>query len=282
MSNIIESLKQSAREFARNNEETGDKPQVVKTNHELTQEQLGDIYFANAEKLKKSDQPLVIKVIERQHGSGIAPWFVSSIALLVMAFALFSTKRIFVDVKVMDDKSLVTSDWQPEGRANASSPDLFGSSVWRASASPDWERLPVEDFVFEGAAKLNSSKNGNQMTLANSSVAPFAKASVQFTQPVDMSSSKLVFYARGQRGGENIVIAVKDRDNHLAFNKGKYYPFPEGMTGEWQRAEVALDGAPTDFNPRYVTNLRFEFGTKDANNRPGDLVMIKDLRMVRG
>lgn len=280
MSNIIESLKQSAKEFARNNEEAGDKPQVIKTNHELTQEQLGDIYFANADRLKKSDQPLVIKVIERPHGSGIAPWFVTSIALLLMAFALFTTKRIFVDVKVIDDKSLVTSDWQPETRNAASDP--FGSSVWRASAAPDWERLPVEDFVFEGAAKLNSSKNGSQMQLANSSVAPYAKANVQFNQPVDMSGSKIVFYARGQRGGENLVVAVKDKDNHLAFNKGKFYPFPEGVTNEWQRAEVVLEGAQTDFNPRYVTHLRFEFGTKDANNRPGDVVLVKDLRLVRG
>lgn len=267
MSKIIDSLKESVKELSRSQTETA--PQQVRTSQELTQEQLGEIYFSNTDKSRRQDQPLVIKVIEKERVVSIVPWLVSSVALLMMAFALFSTKRIFVDVRVMDDKNLAASDWQAAPAKPAVSPV-------REEGTP----LMVENFVFEGAAKIKSSKVGRELTLANSSVAPFAKASLFLEEPVDFSKFKIVFYARGERGGENLAVALKDVDNHLAFDKGKWFPFPSKLSTSWQRAEIKLSGVPEGFDKQRVTSLRFEFGSKDADNRPEDSLLVRDIQVV--
>lgn len=257
MSKIIESLKAGVRE------------QSGRSAQELTQEQLAEIYFSGADKTRRSDQPLVIKVIEKERVSPVMPWFIASIALLVTAFALFSTKRIFIDVRVMDDANLATSDWSgPSKSAKDAAP--------RSEGQP----LSIENVVFEGAAKVRSGQSGRELSLVNSSVAPFAKASLFLNAPLDLSRSKIVFYAKGERGGENLAVAIKDADNRLGFDKGKYFPFPAKLSTEWQRAEITLTETPAGFDPQRVMSLRFEFGTKDADNRSGDIIKVRDIEAV--
>ncbi|MBI3316247.1 MAG: hypothetical protein HYZ87_04665, partial [Candidatus Omnitrophica bacterium] len=141
-------------------------------------------------------------------------------------------------------------------------------------------RIVIQNFIFEGAAKLKSSKDNTILTLVNSSIASFARASVTFDPPKNLSESKLVFYAKGGKGGERLAFALKDRNNVMAFDKGKAYPFPDGLTTRWQKAEVALTETSKQFEDRKVSALRFDFGTKDTENKPGDTIFIKDLQIV--
>ena len=267
MSKILESLKAGAAALTQHR--SADAPESAKSEHQMTQEQLADIYFSSSEKARRSDQPLVIKVIERPRGSGIAPWLITSIAFLITALSLFTTKRVFIDVKVIDDKSLVASDWQ----------DASGGKGLPAENGAV-SGLPLQDFLFEGAAKINSAKSDLQLTLVNSSVAPFARATLSAAVPLDLSASKIIFYAKGVRGGENLAFALKDRGNNLAFAKGKFFPFPEKLGHDWQRAEIRLSETPGGFDPKNVTTLRFEFGSRDIENKPGDTILIKDLQLA--
>ncbi|MGH7197462.1 MAG: hypothetical protein ACREH5_01815, partial [Candidatus Omnitrophota bacterium] len=140
--------------------------------------------------------------------------------------------------------------------------------------------IPLEQVVFEGAARLKSSSDGKTLTLVNSSVSNFARANLHFDAPLNLSASKIVFEARGAKGGENLAFALKDRGNVLAFEKGVFFPFPYGLTAEWQRAEVPLENAAKGFDARHVSAIRIEFGSKDAENKPGDTIFIRDFRLV--
>lgn len=265
MSKIIESLKASV----------GERP----SSHEMTQQQLADIYFSSADKPRQhSDQPLVIRVVERRGAAGLLPWGIAALAFLLMAMALFSTKRVFIDVRVMDDKMLRLSEWQGPAAGDAGSPAARREGPTEAPAG---ERMPMDDFVFEGAARIRSSQNRSEMILVNSSIAPFARASLNFRKPVDLSAARIVFYARGARGGETLAFSVTDRGNRLAFEKGKMRPFGGPLTTEWQRAEVPLqEGLAEGFDARSVTSLRFDFGSKDLSNRADDTILIRDLRIM--
>ena len=95
-----------------------------------------------------------------------------------------------------------------------------------------------------------------------------------------MTGSKIVFYAKGNHGGENLAVAVKDRGNIKAFTKDKAFPFPNALTTEWQRAEIPLEGTVQAFDPKNVVNLRFEFGSKDTANKAGDTIFVKDLQVL--
>ncbi len=268
MSKILEALKVHEAPAAITKE-----VRIEKSAHELTQEQLADIYFSATGKPKTAELPVIIKIIERPRLATYIPWILACLAFAATLFSLFSTKRVLVDIKVLDEKSAFlhaldrrSLDGEPTADDKTAAANGFS----------------VADFVFEGAAYLNSSKDKNGMlTLINSSVAPFARASLRLDPPLDLSHAKIVFYAKGGRGGENIAFALKDEENVQGFYKGKLLPYPDRLTSGWQRAEISVSQETAkDFDSRRVTSLRFEFGAKDTGNKPGDLILIKDLQWV--
>lgn len=142
------------------------------------------------------------------------------------------------------------------------------------------EVLPLEDFIFEGAAILQSSRDPRRLTLVNSSVAPFARAVFHPEKPLDLSRAKLVFDARGAKGGEHLAVAMKDRGNIQAFKRGALQPYPEGLTTEWKQVEILLLDLNDNFDTKNVSSVRFEFGGKETANRSGDTIYVRNLRKV--
>jgi hypothetical protein len=277
MSKIIEALKVRSSKPEEGVPMRGPKEVTIEhSSHEMTQEQLADIYFAATGKPKTQEPPVIIRLIERPRLATWIPWLIASLAFLITSLSLFSTKRIFIDVKFIDEESPVFRSSEPirEDPPSLSRPE--GAAVEEASPR---HKVPVQNFLFEGAAYLNSSKDkSGGLTLINSSVAPFARATLHLDPPVDLSRSKLVFYAKGWRGGENVAFAIKDKDNVQGFYKGKIYPFPDKLTTSWQKAEIDMHHDTTkDFDRSSVTNLRFEFGAKDTGNKPNDTIFIKDM-----
>src|SRR3989338_4066348 len=106
MSKIIEALKvRSAGREEGLSADAAREVTVEKTSHELTQEQLADIYFSATGRPRTAEPPVIIKIIERSRLASWIPWMIASFAFLITAASLFSTKRIFVDIKVLDEKS---------------------------------------------------------------------------------------------------------------------------------------------------------------------------------
>ncbi len=283
MSKIIEALKTrssaSASEFPA---ETKPKEVVVeRTDHDLTQQQLADIYFSAVGKPKTSEVPVIIRVIEKSRTASLIPWVITFTAFLITALSLFSTKRIFVDIKLIDEKSPYLRAIEHDGEEYAQD---MGAKNLSSSATPLLSnKFSVQDITFEGAAYLNSSKDrSGGLTLINSSVAPFARAVLTLDPPMDLSHSHIIFYTKGGRGGENVAFVLKDKENVQGFYKGKIFPFPDKLTSSWQKAEIQVDlDTAKDFDTKNVTSLRFEFGSKDTGNKSGDTVMIKDLQWVK-
>ena len=253
---------------------------VEKTGNNLTQEQLADIYFSTTGKPKSAEPPVIIRVVESPKLASYIPWFIASLAFLVTILALFSTKRIMVDVKVYDEKNI---RWQDSSKKmNEESADTPTSATASSAQSISANKFSTQDFAFEGAAYLNSSKGKDGvLTLINGSVAPFARANITFDPPLDLSKARLIFYAKGGRGGETVALALKDTENVQGFYKGKLFPFPDRLSTSWQKADISIrEETAQDFNASSITSLRFEFGSKDTGNKPGDTVLIKDLQWV--
>ena len=276
MSNLIETLKSAVRPQAQ-------EPVKKRSDYELTQEELANIYFSSSQKPRNPELPMIIKVVEKQGIASVVPWIITSVAFLITAFSLFSTKRVFVDIKVIDEKNpyfngsqFVPQAWPPTQSVPAESPakeekEIFGHP----------EKILLERVSFDGASKLNSTYDRATMTLVNSSVSPFARATVQFDGPMNLKGGKIIFYAKGAKGGENLGVALKDRGNVLAFDKGKVNPFPRKLMTEWQRAEILIKDTLPAFDATQTTALRFEFGSNNQN-KPGDTIFIKEIQIVPG
>lgn len=270
MSHLIESLKSAVQRQTQ-------EPAPKKSDYDLTQEELANIYFASGQKPRNPELPMVIKVIERQGAASVIPWVIASLAFLITALSLFTTKRVFVDIKVIDEKHPFFTGapfLQPVAMPDASKQterEYYGEA----------EKVFLDDVTFDGASKLNSTFDRSSMTLVNSSVSPFARATVRFDTPKNLKGGKIVFYAKGSRGGENLGVAIKDKGNVLAFEKGKVYPFPKKLTNDWQKAEVPLRVTLQAFDPSQAASVRFEVGA-NIDNRPGDTVFIKDVQIIPG
>lgn len=281
MSKIIEALKVRSSQMPKelSSEDQPKEVRVERSSHELTQEQLADIYFSATGKPRTSEPPVIIRVVERARLATFIPWLIACAAFVATLFSLFSTQKILVDVKILDEKTAAYYGLDrraPEGETGPSSPEASGKP------GDSSHRFATQDFLFEGAAYLNSSKDKNgTLSLINSSVAPFARATLQLDPPMDLSRTKIVFYVKGGRGGENVAFAMKDKENIQGFYKGKIYPFPDRLSSSWQKAEIGMkDETAKDFDSRNVTSIRFEFGSKDTGNKPGDLILVKDLQWV--
>lgn len=278
MSEIIEALKASGKDFE-------DRIQKKKSSYELTQEQLADIYFSSGERSKKHlDAPLVIRVVEKPALASVVPWIITSVAFLITAMSLFSTKRVFIDVKIIDEKSPYMRQFRDE-EAALSGVD-YGGGTQQAERTRDFSRestpgtpISSDGALFEGGAASRSESSRDGLKLVAGSGAPFSRGQIQLDSPIDITGSKLVFYARGAKGGERLGVALKDRENVNAFPKGTHEPFPTGLTSEWQRVEIPVSATVKEFDERHVSALRFEFGTT-MQNHAGDTVWIRDLEVV--
>lgn len=278
MSEIIEALKASGKDFE-------DRIQKKKSSYELTQEQLADIYFSSGERTKKQlDAPLVIRVVEKPALASAVPWIITSVAFLITALSLFSTKRVFIDVKIIDEKSPYLRHFRDEDAALSGADYGVPAPAERArdfSALESGRGAPIssDGALFEGGATSRSESDREGLKLVAGTGAPFSRAQLQIDTPIDITGSKLVFYARGAKGGERLGVALKDRENVNAFPKGTHEPFPAGLSSEWQRIEIPVSATVKEFDERHVSGLRFEFGTT-MQNHAGDTVWIRDLEVV--
>ncbi len=278
MTNLIETFKSGIKS------QSADDSPKKKTGYEFTQEELANIYFAAGEKPRTSGElPVVIKVVEKPGLAPVIPWIITSVAFLITAFSLFSTKRVFVDIKVIDEKNPYYngSQWAPPPPWAAHEEAREAPKKEDKASFGEAEKIILDDVIFDGASKLNSTFDRSSMTLVNSSVSLFARATVHFESPANLKNGKIIFYAKGSKGGENLGLALKDKSNVLAFEQGKVNPFPRRLTTEWQKGEVLVKDTLQAFDPANVTALRFEFGS-NTQNKPGDTLFIKDIQIVPG
>ncbi len=273
VSKILETLRASEKDIS-----------SEKSTYEMTQEQLASIYFPSANKEKGAKPelpaPIIIRVVEKQKLSSLIPWVIASVAFLITALSLFSTKRVFIDVKMIDEKNPYLATFE-EARFTQNLPAPRAVERELSGDETVMEKISHESFIFEGAAKLKSSKDKQTLTLVNSSVAPFARASFYFDVPADLTNAKIVFYVKGAVGGERLAVAVKDEENILAFRKGKIFPIKDPLTVQWQRAEISFNDAAPNFDKHKVKSLRLDFGSKDTENKSGDTIFVKELQIVR-
>lgn len=278
MNKILEEVQRSLPDDVKSKRLVGVEKKAAdprKASYDLTLEQLAGVYLAGSDRSKKPDaSPVVIQLVDQRRGvNALIPWIIASVAFLITALSLFSTKRIFIDVQVVDDATL--SRQRTEARRAPAPPLPAGPRTAATVLSP-------LDFVFDGGGRLNSSKTSAELTLVNSSLAPYARAHHYFRVPADLTGQRLVFEARGSQGGEGVAFSLKDRNNVNAFAKTKYHPFPDGLTTDWQTAEIPLTDLAPEFDPRGVSALRVDFGAKETGNQPGDTVFLRNIRFVRG
>lgn len=247
----------------------------VAARHQI-HEQLADVYFQNPKQLMETPQaafqaPTVVRVVDRSR-SYFLPWLVTLLALTLSTFALFSTKRVAIDIRIMDAKSAVPpAESQLPTAASAASPAV--------PHMPEVVPMSPSDFIFSGAALLRSSREKQQLVLTNSSVSGLAYAHAVFNPPLPALGKRLYLEARGLKGGEKFEIVFKDANGNTSLNWKPITPFVDGVSTEWQ--PVTVDFEPSRFfNPNAIEQMRIEFGTQRTGNIADATLLIRNIQWI--
>lgn len=282
MSKIIEAL-QKPKPFAKKSATM--VPEDKARSRFKTQSQLADVYFSGPKTGEQAalPEPTIIRVVEKPAVSA-GPWVISVLALLLACFTLFSSKKIAVQITVADQNA-------PEA-AGAHVPDMArimpdAPHDAEAMIRPVIGRsdLPVQiplrgsDFVFSGAAVLNSNATNGEMTLANSSLSGLANALVHFDPPFQAAQYYLQMEARGAKGKEKLEFLFKDMNGNNNLNVKKILIPEEGLTTQWQPIVVELIGTP-HFDANAIEQMRIEFGTQRTANSADATIFVRNLKWV--
>lgn len=251
-------------------------PAAERTPRQQIHEQLADVYFQgprpSIEEAGRSFQPpTVVRVVDRSR-SYFLPWLITLLALVLSTAALFSTKRVAIDIRVMD----AASDVAPS--PHATEPAAGPAKNPRVEA-PEVITLSPTDFIFSGAALLRSSRERQQLVLTNSSVSGLAYAHISFNPALPALGKRLYFEVRGLKGGEKFEIVLKDSNGNTSLNWKPIVPFEDGVTTEWQ--PVVVDLEPTRFfNPNALQQLRIEFGSQRTGNAADATLLVRNLQWI--
>ncbi len=259
-----------------------------------TQEQLADIYFSSKkpsqtlkpetikDPLKELPAPTVIRIAEAKT-TFIWPWIITTFALLICSIALFSTKKISIQVQVTDETEVSAQNQasaavtpavvEDLGIINPLESDLINSAI------PEIQFISPLDFNFAGAAVLSSSKDRKQIVLANSSLSNLAYAVIHYSPPFNATKQRLYFEVRGALGGEQLELIFKDINGNTSLNWKTLVPMPQGLDSTWQ--SVSIDLASTEyFSAKQITQMRFEFGSQRTNNASNAVAMFRNFQWI--
>lgn len=259
-----------------------------------TQEQLADIYFGAKtppkaidadplkEALKELPAPTVVRIAESKT-TFIWPWIITTFALLICSVALFSTKKISIQVQVSDESVVGSANQTTEAPISIITEELriinpLDSDLIN-SAIPEIEFISPLDFNFAGGAVLNSSKDREQMVLANSSLSNLAYAVVHYSPPINTIKQRLYFEVRGAIGGEQLELIFKDINGNTSLNWKTLVPLPQGLDSSWQSVSVGLESTEY-FSANQITQMRFEFGTQRTNNNTSAVAMFRNFQWI--
>lgn len=235
-----------------------------RTPYEMTQEELGDVYFARSAAAKQLPPPTLIRVVEGRR-TYFLPWAITTLALAFATAALFTSKRLSVEIRVVDDAASLESAATAPAKPNASR--ATGAAI----------PVPVSDFALSAGAGPPARASRGELVISNRAPAGPVYAAAVFRPPFDASRRVLEFEAMGEAGHETVEVILKDARSQTNLNVAPIRPFPRGLATRWQKARVTVERGEF-FDAARIVQLRFEAGADRTGNPVGSTVHIRNVR----
>ena len=128
----------------------------------------------------------------------------------------------------------------------------------------------VKNIEFSGSA---IEKNMVKHLAVTSGKEPrWASVYFGFQSPLNLTRHNLVFKAKGYAGGEELIVIFRDGMYRLR----QIEVAQEGLSTEWREFSIDLDDISGIHNEQ-IKDIRFEFGEPSTSNRPGTVILLKDI-----
>ena len=131
----------------------------------------------------------------------------------------------------------------------------------------------VKNVEFSGSA---IEKNMDEYLEVTSGEGPrWASVYFGFQAPLNLARNNLVFKAKSDAGGEELIIMFRDARYKLR----QIEIAEEGLSTEWQEFSIDVDSIGGILTEE-VIDIRFEFGAPWTNNKPGTAIFLKDVYFI--
>lgn len=144
------------------------------------------------------------------------------------------------------------------------------------SQGGELNRNLVKDIMFYENADSESSWGKDIILLSNEKGSRKASLGINFNQPMDMKENQLTFFAKGDRGGEEFRISLKDSGSNLCYSK------INELSNSWQQFIVNPNSARNLINVEGVAHLDFEVNPLAKQDSKRSRVYFRGVCLTKG
>lgn len=200
------------------------------------------------------------------------PWIITSVALLSLFLVLLSRSNIDIKIEIT-------------GRAPAKSPTGLQAAytpvneeeAFLVKAGQPNEYFVKKAFFFGDALKFSRVKE-DMLVLVNSKGMGWSNINLQFIEPMNMSGSALAYTAKGQEGGERIIVVLTDVNN-------KTYRMPQSLASmlseKWEDHVINLAPARDVLDLSKISRVSLEFGSITTGNSTYTTIYLEDIYLTK-
>ena len=133
----------------------------------------------------------------------------------------------------------------------------------------------VRNFMFYGDADTESRWGGEFILLSNQDRSKKAGLGIDFAQSVDMGDHKLSFYAKGEAGGEQVRISLRDSQN--SYCHSKIYT----IENFWQRFVVDVSRVGDHIDSENIAHVDFEINPEEKQILSRSRMYLKGIGLIK-
>jgi len=241
------------------------KESNIKENPDEVLSKLAETFFID-EKTKIKQLPTKVEKPSKRPAIKISPWIILFIVTIFFLALYIANARIDININFPEGKSLGEIS---KAFFKKSSPSGAQKDLWVYSKKGINYDV-VKNIEFSSSAIEEDI--GKYLRVSSGKEQRSACVYFGFKTPLDLGRHRLVFNAKGHKGGEELMVIFRD-----AMYRSRQIKVAErGLTPDWREFFIDLDNIGV-INAGQIKDVRFEFGHSMTNNPPGTVIFLKDI-----
>ncbi len=193
---------------------------------------------------------------------------IKNLKTALLATSAFAAAFLFITL------SLIYSNY----RLNAIKEIIIHSKIIKVFNDGRLNRDIIRKIEFRGYAKRNSGLQDKAIVFTSSKKYNWADVSLDLRFPVNLTKRNLLLSLQGKKGGEKIILILRDSNNRCCRFSDIY------LAANCKTETISLSNIRDDIDLSRITHLRFEYGYlgEGKMDSPVDVTTyIKDIQIIK-
>lgn len=196
------------------------------------------------------------------------PWAIASAAVAISLIVFISRSSIDIKVRLLGEI--------PAFKGAGEQKSVEKGEFIVSGGQP--QTGIVKYAYFAGDARLFSAANEEEIILRNAQGTGWANYTLEFKEPVDLNKLDIRYTAKGERGGECLMLVISDNNNRSYRVEKDIFSI---LTNDWKEYVLNLRYIRKAIDLSSIRSIKFEFGSLTAGNYYGASIKLKDICLTK-